>query len=231
MSLYRVNQLLEGFGKRGYVDVLKGTRLEQHGKDHGFGLYVVRGVLERDVQETWTTDCHRMFERKSRENGGTKLGTNKKFYSTLQAVVNECTCKYNYAGTARHVVVQLREGEHNGVCEVLSKSMEWVNDKLGLERSLEFNELVTNQYDIGKEEYTPWHTDKNPLLGRESLIVSLTLGAPGVFCFAPFYGVESASKWNHKCEETKKQRYKDGQVRGCVDLWPGDLMLMCGTFQ
>ena len=114
---------------------------------------------------------------------------------------------------------------------MLSKSMEWVNDKLGLERSLQFNELVTNQYEIAKEEYTPWHTDKNPLLGCVSLIVSLTLGAPGVFCFAPFYGVESASKWNHKCEETKKQRYIDGGVRGSVDLWPGDLLLMCGTFQ
>ena len=152
MSLHRVNQLLEGFGKRGYVDVLKGTRLEQHGKDHGFGLYVVRGVLERDVEETWTTYCERMFDQKSRENGGTKLGGNKKFYSTLQAVMNECTCKYNYAGTARHVVVQLREDEHNGVCEVMSKSMEWVNDKLGLERSLQFNELVTNQYEAA---YSP----------------------------------------------------------------------------
>ena len=36
----------------------------------------------------------------------------------------------------------------NGVCEVLLKSVEWVNDKLGLERSLQFNELVTNQYEI-----------------------------------------------------------------------------------
>ena len=231
MSLHRVNQLVEKFGKRRYVDVLKGTALEQHAKDHGFGLYVVRGVLERDVEETWTTYCERMFDQKSRENGGTKLGVNKKFDSTLQAVMNECTCKYNYAGTARHVVVQLREDEHNGVCEVMSKSMEWVNDKLGLERSLEFNELVTNQYDIEKEEYAPWHTDKNPLLGRESLIVSLTLGAPGVFCFAPFYGVKSASKWNHKCEKTKKQRYLNGGVRGCVDLQRGDLLFMCGTFQ
>ena len=102
MSLYRVNQLLEGFGKRGYVDVLKGTRLEQHGKDHGFGLYVVRGVLERDVQESWAEDRQRMFAQKSRDPGGTKLGKN---YSTLQAVLNECTCKYNYAGTAKHRVV------------------------------------------------------------------------------------------------------------------------------
>ena len=40
----------------------------------------------------------------------------------------------------------------NGVCEVLLKSVEWVNDKLGLERSLQFNELVTNQYETA---YSP----------------------------------------------------------------------------
>ena len=77
MSVYRVNQLLEGFGKRGYVDVLKGTPLEQHGKDHGFCLYVVRGVLDRDVQDSWAADCYCMFDQKSRDPGGTKLGTNR----------------------------------------------------------------------------------------------------------------------------------------------------------
>ena len=114
---------------------------------------------------------------------------------------------------------------------MLLKSVEWVNDKLGLERSLQFNELVTNQYETANQEYTPWHSDKNPLLGDEGLIVSLTLGAPGVFCFAPFYGVDSARKWFYKTEEHRKECYVDERVRGCVDLWPGDLMLMGGTFQ
>ena len=151
MSLHRVKQLLEGFAKSGYVDVLKGTALEQHGKNHGFGLYVVRGFLEKDLQDSWAEDCHRMFAQKSCEPGGTKLGSNRKHYSTIQAVLNECTCKYNYAGAAKHVVTQLYEGD-NGVCEVLLKSVEWVNDKLGLERSLQFNELVTNQYETA---YSP----------------------------------------------------------------------------
>ena len=66
------------------------------------------------------------------------------------------------------------------MCEVLLKSVEWVNDKLGLERSLQFNELVTNQYETANQEYTPWHSDKSPLLGDEGLIVSLTLGAPAL---------------------------------------------------
>ena len=131
MSLHCVKQLLDEFAKSGYVDVLKDTALEQHGKDHGFGLYVVRGVLEKDVQDSWAADCHRMFAQKSGEPGGTKLGSNKKHYSTIQAVLNECTCKYNYAGTAKHVVTQLYEGGDNGVCEVLLKSVEWANGKSG----------------------------------------------------------------------------------------------------
>ena len=126
MSVRRVKQLLRGFAKSGYVDVLKDTPLEQHGMDHDFGLYVVRGVLERDVQESWAEDCQRMFAQKSCDPGGTKLGKN---YSTLQAVLNECTCKYNYAGTAKHVATQLYEGGDNGVCEVLLKSVEWANGK------------------------------------------------------------------------------------------------------
>ena len=110
MSLHRVKQLLVGFARSGYVDVLKGTALEQHGKNHGFGLYVVRGVLDRDVQDSWAADCYCMFDEKSRDPGGTKLGTHRKHYSTIQAVLNECTCKYNYAGTAKHIVVHLWEG-------------------------------------------------------------------------------------------------------------------------
>ena len=163
MSLHRVKQLLEGFAKSGYVDVLKGTALEQHGKNHGFGLYVVRGVLEKDLQDSWAEDCHRMFAKKAGELGGTKLGSNRKHYSTIQAVLNECICKYNYEGAAKHIVSQLFQGRDNGVCEVLLKSVEWVNDKLGLERSLQFNELVTNEYEHAKQEYTPWHSDTSPL--------------------------------------------------------------------
>ena len=122
MSLHRVKQLLERVAKSGYVDVLKDTLLEQHGKNHGFGPYVVRG---------WAADCYRMFGRKSGEPGGTKLGSNKRHYSTIQAVLNECTCKYNYAGTAKHVVTQLYEGGDNGVRESGCTSEEGEEDQWG----------------------------------------------------------------------------------------------------
>ena len=209
MLLHRAKQLLEGFGSSGYVDVLKGTSLERHGKDNGFGLYVVRGALQEEKQDNWAEQCYRMFDYKAHDIGGTKLGANKKHYSTVQAVLNECTCKYDYEGAAKHTLNHLWEGKDNGVCQVLLNSLEWVKHNLGLERSLLFNEVVANEYAHIKEEYTPWHSDTSPLLDDEGLIVSVTLGAPGVFCFAPFYGAESAREWFLKGEEKRKQCYKD----------------------
>ena len=58
-----------------------------------------------------------MFAYKAHDVGGTKFGANKKHYSTVQAVLNECTCKYEY--------------EDNGMCQVLLNSLEWVNHNLG----------------------------------------------------------------------------------------------------
>ena len=99
MSLHRVNQLLKGFGKRGYVDVLKDTPLEQHGKDHGFGLYVVRGVLDRDVQDSWAADCYCMFEQKSREPGGTKPSLmNVPASTTMRALLSMLLPSYMRVG-------------------------------------------------------------------------------------------------------------------------------------
>ena len=51
MALHRAKQLLEGLGRSGYVDVLKGTSLGRHGEDNGFGLYVARGALQQELQD------------------------------------------------------------------------------------------------------------------------------------------------------------------------------------
>ena len=31
------------------------------------------------------------------------------------------------------------------------------------------------------------------------------------------------------CDQDRQQNYNDLGVRGCVALWPGDVMIMCGT--
>ena len=112
-------------GSRGpSVDVLQGTSLEKHGKDKGFGLYVVRQALPVDVERGWADDCGDMFQSKASELGGTKLGSKHKIYSTVQAVLNGCCCKYEYEGARKHIVNRLYEGTDNGVCQVLLKSLE-----------------------------------------------------------------------------------------------------------
>ena len=108
------------------------------------------------------------------------------------------------------------------MCQVLLNSLEWVNHNLGQERSLLLNEIVANEYAHINEEYTPWHSDKNGLLDDDALIPSVTLGAPGVFWFAPRRGAESAKKWNFKNATKRKVYYKEQCVRGCGALWRGD---------
>ena len=228
LGQHLVASLDKGF--RGpYVDVLQGTSLENHGKDKGFGLYVVRQALPVEVERDWADDCRRMFEAKAGEPGGSKLGSKRKFYSTVQAVLNGCCCKYEYEGASKHIVNKLYEGTDNGVCQVLLKSLEWTNQMFGVEKGLQFNEIVANQYVHNMGEYVPWHSDKNSLFANEPVIASITLGAPGVFCFAPLYGSNFANAWNFKKTEQRKQNYNDLGVRGCVALWPGDVMIMCGT--
>ena len=108
-----------GKGSRGaYVDVLQGTPLEKYGNDKGFGLYVVRKALPVEVEREWSRDCRLMFEVKAGERGGSKLGN---LYSTVQAVLNRCCCKYEYEGTSRHIVNKLYAGTDNGVYQVLLK--------------------------------------------------------------------------------------------------------------
>ena len=102
---------------------------------------------------------------------------------------------------------------------------------LGQERSLLLNEIVANDYAHINDEYTPWHSHKNDLLDDEALILSVTVGALGVFCFVSRHGAESAKKWNFKNVTKRKVYYKEQCVRGCGALWRGELMILCGTFR
>ena len=119
------------------------------------------------------------------------------------------------------------EGEDNGVCEVLLTSLSWVHEKLQLERSLHFNELVANEYDHRKDEYTPWHSDTSHLLADEALIVSITLDSPGVFCFSP-----NIDMLLHEFSGPSNEFVAfSTAVRGCVALLSRDVMVMCGSFE
>ena len=76
-----------------------------------------------------------------------------------------------------------------------------------------------------------WHTDASEVIDPNALIASVSLGCPGVLCFSPKFGTPFAEQWYLKNVEKRMQNYRDKGVRGCVALFPGDLMIMCGSFQ
>ena len=59
------------------------------------------GMGIQQLQHNWAEQCYPMVGYKAHELGWTKLGANKQHYSTVQAVLNECTCKYDYEGAAK----------------------------------------------------------------------------------------------------------------------------------
>ena len=159
------------------------------------------------------------------------------YYRTVQGVVGECNCIYMYPGTQKHRPVHLDDGTDNGSCGVLLDSISWLHDKLGIAtqqggfRSCQFNNVVASQYDYALGEYIPWHTDANELFGHNALIASVSLDSPGAFVFAPRMGTDFANRWYHKNLAIRKEKQKQGGVRGVLPLFPGDVMIMCGTFQ
>ena len=52
-----------------------------------------------------------------------------------------------------------------------------------------------------------------------------------MLCFSPKFGTPFAEQWYFKNVDKRKQNYRDKGVWGCVGLLPGDLMIMCGSFQ
>ena len=91
----RVRGELEGaFGRTSVVDVCSGTALEQLAEEFGFGLYIVPAAVPKEWVGRWGQGVDRMFSRlletqvRVRVSGGP--------YSTAQAVVGACVCKYNW---------------------------------------------------------------------------------------------------------------------------------------
>ena len=52
------------------------------------------------------------------------------------------------------------------------------------------------------------------MLDDEALILSVTVGALGVFCFASRHGAESAKKWNFKNVTKRKNVFVDALLCG-----------------
>jgi len=73
----------------------------------------------------------------------------------------------------------------------------------------------------------PCHSDRHGTLSDDTEVMSLSLGAPGVYCFClndlPF-------TWNMSTWEGRRELDIAHKLRGCTPLFAGDLLLTTGTF-
>ena len=81
----------------------------------------------------------------------------------------------------------------------------------------------------------PWHSDQSDLLSRNTDIVSVSLGCAGLFCYMPSEKAQHSDfhkslKLGRDWHERRRAAIDSG-LRGCVSLFAGDVLLLCGSFQ
>ena len=106
---------------------------------------------------------------------------------------------------------------------------DWLHDEHKVPRQEHFDEIVANIYSRPANQCIGAHTDQNPLLGETSDILSLSMGAAGVFFWHPSLTGQLRG-WNAK-EAARHATERAAGLWGCVPLLPGDLFLATGTFQ
>ena len=213
------------------IDVLKGTSPAKYAKEWGCGLVLIRRKIPDRYVGTWAAQCAHMF---SALPWAKKVGKRDGAYESVQCTVDSCTCKDKYAGVTSHRVVHLPDPH----CGVVSRILEYMHGKLEVcsGDEMEFNQVVANRYKVCKQD-VPWHTDTSDLLGKNPTIISVSLGATGLFCFAPSYKAKCVQQ---SCGAVTRKQMKDTSMKGrlieeglngMVPLGRGDILVMCGTFQ
>ena len=167
------------------VDVLKGTKFASFGAEKGFGLFVIRNAYEDVKSQAAHVELETMFRAlatyEERQHRSITVGSKATgFYKSIQAVSQEnCKCLYKYAGSEKHLLYN--------VCQFkgLHDPLQWLQALGEGSGVVQFNQILANWYEVASDDAIPAHTDKNSLLNDSTEILSLSLGAPGVFCFEP----------------------------------------------
>ena len=93
---------------------------------------------------------------------------------------------------------------------------QYMQSELGLQRVNIPDCLVVNVY--GEEHYIKWHTDDDPLFdtqNREVEILSISLGADGVFCVQPQPHSVAANAMNIKGKNQARELWREICVLQC----------------
>ena len=116
MRSFWLSNLQSLFGEDRVEDALEGTALADLGREHNFGLYVVRAAIPADAAKEWmqqsTEDMATIAANAQNPTRAVAVrSTGGKWYNTVQACAGCCRCKYVYEGAARHKVYGLDQVE------------------------------------------------------------------------------------------------------------------------
>ena len=114
-------------------------------------------------------------------------------YQTARFMRGPCTCKYDYAGTAKHMQSQYGFAADQGP-SVLSEIEQYLCNTFNLSLQQVPDSWVLNLYTA--DTFIDWHTDEDNLFGaldRETKIISLSSCADGVLCMKHRTGQHLAS--------------------------------------
>ena len=201
----------------------------------GLGLYVVRTALDPRLPAQEHASLFRGFND-GMDRHAVALGSRsvevkgkKLHYKTLQMTDDVCTCKYVYEGNVRNPLIKT-----SGVPAV-SNFVQSFYVKCNAKSEHHFQQIIGNHYDRASNQSIHWHSDKSALLSDKTDIVSVSLGCAGVFCYMPnekaqFSDVHQSLKLGGQWHK-RRQTAIDRGLRGCVPLFAGDVLLMCGSFQ
>ena len=175
--------LASAFGRPSMENCFEKTAFAPFAVKFGFDLFVIRGAMVPTMAQRIQEELHIFMEDIGSKKGVRAIqaksdgGTHD--YNTMQVVTGPCICKYNYATTAKHSLFYLNE------VPPLHSATSWLKEKSKAPPGQMFNEIVANDYCRKRNQSIPWHTDKNCLLRKSTDIVSLSMGAPGIFCYQP----------------------------------------------
>jgi hypothetical protein len=231
MSSEWVSLLASAFGPDKMENCFAQTAFEPFAQNLGFGLFVIRAAMEPDMAQGIQEKLQSHMEKIGLETGVRKIQAKANrgihYYNTMQVVTGHCTCKYDYATTAKHPLFRLKD------VPPLQTATSWLKEKCKAPPAQMFNEIVANVYSRNRNEAISWHTDKNCLLRKTTDIVSLSMGAPGIFCYQPdTRSVDEFREFNipRGGEAQRRDAMINMGLRGLVPVFSGDILLMSGTF-
>ena len=235
MRSFWLSNLQSLFGEDRVEDALEGTALADLGREHNFGLYVVRAAIAADAAKEWmqqsTEDMATIAANAQNLTWavavqGTSGSRKRKLYNTVQACAGGCRCMYIYPGTARHQVYGLDQ------VESIKRVHQWLHGSAVVPSTHMFNEATLNVYSHEANENIPWHTDKNALYSDEMDVMAMNLGAPGIYCFAPQPqnpNIVWPELYRSNRDTWRTQAIAHG-FRGMLPVLAGDLTLTTGTW-